>query len=145
MARGEFAKATDGVRIGYAEHRPNWTAAAIYRYGGKLRLFGGTAERTATTTHYQVVSLNRDVFYDGHGPQREYLLPMEGGESYSLNQPNAERVVAITWGEDVQPAIDGRYVLVNRSSRKVLEVDEGSLKAGANIQQNTYTGASHQH
>lgn len=144
LARGEFAKATDGVRIAYAEHRPNWTAAAVYRYDGKLRLFGGAAERTATTTNYQVVALDRDVFYEGYGPQREYLLSMEGGESYSLNQPNAERVVDIRWGEDVQPAIDGRYVLVNKHSGKVLEVDEGSLSNGANIQQNTYAGASHQ-
>ncbi|MCB0644750.1 MAG: hypothetical protein KDC44_24060, partial [Phaeodactylibacter sp.] len=31
LARGEMVKAFDGDRIGYAEHRPNWTAAAVYR------------------------------------------------------------------------------------------------------------------
>ncbi len=147
LARGEFAKATNGVRLGYAEHRPNWTAASVYRTAdGRVQAFGGQSERQATTTTYRYVSRDRDVYYDGVGPQREFTLVMPGGYGYgySNGQPNAERVINITWGEDVQPAIGGRYVLVNRASGKVMQVDGGSTADGALIKQGTYGGATSQ-
>lgn len=50
----------------------------------------------------------------------------------------------ITWGEDVQPVIDGRYILVARHSGKVMEVVGGGTASGDNIQQNTYSGGAHQ-
>ncbi len=144
-ARGEFVKTSDGVRLGYAEHRPNWTAAAVYRGpDGKVQAFGGASERQAVTTTYRFVSTDRAVFYDGHGPQREYVLEIPGGTGYWEDQPNAERVVNITWGDDVQPPIDGTYVLVNRNSGMVLEVADGALEDGANIQQGDPAGAAHQ-
>lgn len=136
LARGEFVKASDGVRLGYAEHRPNWTAAAVYRSPeGKTQAFGGTSERQATTTTYRFVSKDRDVYFDGQGPQREYTMTLPGGTGYSQGQTNAERVVNITWGEDIQPEINGRYVLVNRNSRKVMEVANKSTVAGADVRQ----------
>jgi len=145
LARGEFVKASDGKRLGYAEHRPNWTAASVYRsLEGKLQAFGGASERQATTTTYRFVSKDRDVYYDGIGPQREYTMVMPGGTGYQQGQPNAERVVNITWGDDIQPAINGRYVVVNRNSGKVMEVAGGSANAGANLQQGTNTGATYQ-
>ncbi len=145
LARGEFVKASDGQRLGYAEHRPNWTAASVYRNpDGKVKAFGGTSERQALTTTYRFLSKDRDVYYEGYGPQREYTLVMPGGTGYMQGQSNAERVVNITWGDDIQPAINGRYVLVNRNSGKVLEVAGGSLSAGANLQQGTNTGATYQ-
>lgn len=145
LARGEFVKATDGVRLGYAEHRPNWTAASVYRHvNGKVQAFGGTSERQAVTTTYRYVSKDRDVYYDGYGPQREYSLVLPGGTGYQQGQTNAERVVNITWGEDIQPVINGRYVLVNRNSGKVMEVAGGSMDAGANLQQGSNTGAAYQ-
>jgi len=145
LARGEFVKASDGKRLGYAEHRTNWTAASVYRDAeGKVQAFGGTSERQAVTTTYRFVSKDRDVYYDGHGPQREYTMVMPGGTGYQVGQSNAERVVTITWGDDIQPAINGRYVLVNRNSGKVMEVAGGSTTAGANIRQNTNTGATYQ-
>jgi hypothetical protein len=145
LARGEFVKASDGKRLGYAEHRTNWTAASIYRsMEGKVQAFGGTSERQAVTTTYRFVSKDRDVYYDGYGPQREYTMIMPGGTGYQVGQANAERVVNITWGDDIQPAINGKYVLVNRNSGKVMEVMGGSTTAGANVQQGSNTGATYQ-
>ena len=145
LARGEFVKASDGVRIGYAEHRPYWSAASVYRgIDGKVQAFGGTSERQAVQTTYRFVSRDRAVYYDGYGPQREYTMVMPGGTGYQSGQTNAERVVNITWGDDIQPAINGRYVLVNRSSGKVMEVAGGATAAGAVVQQGTNTGATYQ-
>lgn len=129
-ARGEFCKASHGERLAYAEHRPNWTAASVYRApDGKVQAFGGTSERQAVTTSYRFLSKERDVFFDGHGPQREYVMELPGGEpgSYQNGQTNAEQVVSIIWGDDVQPVVDGTYVLINKSSRKLLDNENGSL------------------
>lgn len=141
LARGEFCKASDGFRLGYAEHRPYWTAASVYRQpDGKVQAFGGMSERQSATTTYRFVSKDRDVYYDGYGPQREYTMVLPGGPvgSYSNGQTGAERVVNITWGADIQPVIDGRYKLVNRKSAKVME------SASGNIRQNTYAGTTPQ-
>ena len=145
LARGEFVKASGGERLGYAEHRPNWTAASVYRGpDGKVQAFGGTSERQAATTTYRFLSKDRDMFYDGYGPQREYTMVMPGGTGYQQGQTNAERVVNITWGDDIQPPIKGRYILVNRNSGKVMEVAGGSANRGANLQQGSNTGATYQ-
>ncbi|WP_340114825.1 RICIN domain-containing protein [Maribellus mangrovi] len=143
--RGEFCKATRGERLGYAEHRPNWTAASVYRgTDGKVQAFCGSSERQAVTTTYTYISKDRDVFYDGYGPQRQFILEMPGGTGYQQGQTNAEKVINITWGDDIQPAINGRYLLVNRNSGKVMEVAGGSSAAGANVRQATSTAASYQ-
>ncbi len=138
-ARGEFVKASDGKRLGYAEHRPNWTAASVYRnLDGKIQAFGGTSERQAATTTYRFLSKDRDVYYDGYGPQREYTMVMPGGTAYQTGQTNAERVVNVTWGEDIQPVINGSYVVVNRNSGKVLTVPLGYTTNGLNLNQSTF-------
>ena len=145
LARGEFVKASDGKRLAYAEHRPNWTAASVYRnQEGKVQAFVGSSERQAATTTYLFVSKERDVFYDGHGPQREYLVEIPGGTGYQQGQTNAENVVNITWGDDIQPVINGKYILVNRKSGKIMEVSGGSASAGANVQQATNIAAAYQ-
>lgn len=145
LARGEFVKASDGVRLGYAEHRPNWTAASVYRnLDGKVQLFGGTSERQSAMTTYRFVSKERDVYYDGYGPQREYTMVLPGGTGYQQGQTNAEQMVKVSWGEDIQPVINGRYVLVNRNSGKVMEVAGGSIDRGVNVQQGAYSGATYQ-
>jgi len=145
-ARGEFCKASHGERLGYAEHRPNWSAASVYRApDGKIQAFGGVSERQARTTSYSFVSKDRVVYYDGYGPQRVFSLEMPAGTGYMTeDQRNAERVINITWGEDVQPAINGRYVLVNKASGMVAEVAGGSSQDGANFLQGTYSGATYQ-
>jgi hypothetical protein len=145
LARGEFCKASDGVQLGYAEHRPNWTAASVYRGPtGKVQAFGGTSERQAVTTTYRFVSNDKDVYYDGYGPTREYTMVLPGGAGYQNGQTNAERVVNITWGEDIQPSINGRYTLVNRSTGKVLEVPGGSTTNGSFLQVNSDNGQAWQ-
>lgn len=144
-ARGEFVKATDGVRLGYAEHRPNWTAASVYRQpDGKVQAFGGTSERQGVTTTYRFVSKDKDVFFDGYGPQREYTMVLPGGTAYQTGQTNAEKVVNITWGADIQPVINGKYILVNRNSGKVMSIPLGATTAGSTVRQYTNTGATYQ-
>lgn len=145
LARGEFVKASDGERLAYAEHRPNWTAASVYRApDGRVQAFGGTSERQAVTTTYRYVSKEQEVYYDGQGPQREFTLTLPGGTGYQQGQTNAERVINISWGDDIQPVINGQYVLVNRGTGKVMEVADGAMQAGANLQQGNHTGATHQ-
>ncbi len=145
LARGEFVKISDGRRLGYAEHRNNWTAASVYRStDGKVKAFMGESERQATTTSYRFISTDRDVFYDGKGPQREFIMEMPGGTGYQKNQPNAERVINITWGEDIQPIINGTYVLVNRKSKKAMQPANGSTSSGVNIQQSNINTKTYQ-
>ncbi len=123
-ARGEFCKASHGERLAYVEHRPNWTAASVYRApDGRVQAFGGTSERQAIPTSYRFLSKERDVFFDGHGPQREYVveLPGDAEGDYQDGQTNAECVVNITWGDDVQPVVDGTYELVNKSNTRLLD------------------------
>jgi hypothetical protein len=145
LARGEFVKASDGKRLGYAEHRSNWTAASVYKsLEGKVQAFGGTSERQGVTTTYRFVSRDKDVYYDGYGPQREYNMTLPGGTGYQNGQTNAERVVNITWGEDIQPVINGKYILINRMSGKALEVLSSSTVSGATICQRTYKATTNQ-
>jgi hypothetical protein len=148
LARGELATAMDGARIGYAEHRPNWTAAAVYRReDGKVQAFCGESERQAVTTTYKYISKDRPVFYDGKGPMYEFVLEMPGAPNASYYQDpayhsNAERVINITWGADIQPVIDGQYVLVNRNSGMVMETS--GTNQGAGIRQANHSGSSSQ-
>ena len=141
LARASFLKACQGMRLAYAEHRPNWTAAAVYRApSGAVQAFVGASERQATTTTYRFFNRDRKVFYDGQGPRYDHTVTIPGGTGYSVDQPNAERLVNITWGMDVPPAINGRYILVNRNSGKVMEVVDDRTDDGADIRQATYTG-----
>lgn len=143
--RSEFVRASHGVRLAYAEHRPNWTAAAVYRSPeGKVQAFGGTSERQAVTTTYRFVSTDRDVYFDGQGPQREYIMELPGGTGYQQGQCNAEAMVNISWGEDIPPAVGGRYKIVNRKTRKVMEVKDGSQDNGASVVQGTHSNKLYQ-
>jgi len=145
LARGEFVKSCQGTRLGYADDLAKWTSAAVYRRtNGLVQAFVGASERMATTTAYQFFAKDRDVFYDGYGPQRQFTVTIPGGTGYLVNQPNAEKVVNVSWGADVQPVIDGRYIVVNRNSTKVLEVPGGATTNGAFLDQNTYSGALYQ-
>ena len=127
-ARGEFCKASHGERLAYAEHRPNWTAASVYRApDGRVQAFGGTSERQGVTTTYRFISKDRDVFYNGYGPQREFVMELPGGTGYQTGQTNAEQVVNVTWGDDVQPVIDGTYYLLNKTNKRLLNLSNGNL------------------
>jgi len=142
-ARGEFCDISrNGERLAYAEHRDNWTSAAVYRHDdGRVKAFFGSSERQAKTTSYQVVSVDRDVYFDGHGPLREYALTLKGAVGYDKGQTNVERVIDVTWGEDVQPAvIDGTYQIVNYMSGGVLAY----TASGDQMVLQSYTGNAKQ-
>lgn len=147
-ARSEFVKASDGRRLAYAEHRDNWTSASVYRTtGGKVQGFLGSSERQGVTTSFRFISKDRDVYYDGHGPQREFFIELPTGDPNTYGTPkhtNGERVINITSGGDIQPVIDGKYILVNRNSGKVMEAASGSSANGTNIRQNTSNGGTYQ-
>jgi len=141
-ARGEFCDISrNGERMAYAEHRNNWTAASVYRHDdGRVKAFIGSSERQALTTTFQFVSADRDVYFDGHGPMRAFNIEMPGGTAYQSGQTNAERVVDITWGEDVQPMpiTEGVYKIVNRATGNVVSINNSS------ITQQKWTGADRQ-
>ena len=99
----------------------------------------------AVSTTYKFVSKNKDVFFDGKGPLREYSITIPGGDGLLARiKPNAEAVIGITWGEDIQPVIEGQYQLVNRGTGMVMEVAEAGEFNGANIVQNLPVGGNHQ-
>ena len=143
-ARGEFCDISrHGERLAYGEHRTNWTAASVWRHDdGRAKAFIGSSERQAATTTYQFVSLDRDVYFDGHGPLRQFTMEIPGGRvgSYQNGQTNAERVIDIEWGEDVPPmaVTAGVYKLVNKGNGNAVAV------SGSNIVTTRYTGAKAQ-
>lgn len=121
LARGEFCKASGGHRLAYSENRKAWSAASVYRApDGRVQAFCGTSERQAKPSGFRFVSTDRDVFYDGHGPCREYVVELPGGDGYQQGQTNAECVVEIGWGEDVRPVVDGKYQIMNAASGMLL-------------------------
>ncbi len=119
--RSQFMKATyhanPGWRLGYAEHRDNWTAASVYRHtDGTVQGFGGTSERQAAATNFNFLSLDQPVWYDGERG-RDYLMDLPGGTGYQEGQTNAETLVNIQGGDDVMPHIaEGTYKIVNVNS-----------------------------
>ncbi len=151
--RGEFCQISrEGSRLAYAEHRNNWTAAAVYRNDAtqQVKAFVGGSERQSVTTSYQFLSLDDVVYYDGKGPYRELrkeLLSGSNGDYQSANQTNAECVIDITSGEDVAPSpIEGKYLIMNRGNRQVITVtSDGKLSlqykvaAGSENQQWDFT------
>ena len=144
VARGDYCKAANGgARLGYAENRGAWTAASVYRLpGGAVEAFLGTSERQATTSAFEFVSLDRDVYYDGYGPVRAFRMEMPGGTGYQQGQTNAERMIRITQGEDVQPfAVEGgTYVIMNRKTKGCLTIAGGATAGGTAVVQGFYKG-----
>lgn len=141
LARGEFCKASFGDRLAYGENRKAWSAASVYRApDGKIQGFVGQSERQAAPCSYRFVSTDRDVFFNGHGPAREYVVELSGGDGYQVaGQASAEYLVDITWGDDVSPVVDGTYAIANKYSQKVLAVD-GALENGSWLIQKGMSG-----
>lgn len=138
LARGEFCRASFGDRLSYVESRDTWTAASVYRntLDCRYEAFVGTSERQANKASYLFVSKDRDVYFDGYGPQREFLVQTPGGTGYQKEQTNAERVVFITFGEDVPPApVNGTYMLMNKASKMVMQPQGGGTTDGTAIVQ----------
>ena len=145
-ARGEFCDISrHGVRLAYGEHRNNWTAASVYRHDdGRVKAFIGSSERQAKTTTYQLLSTERDVYYDGYGPVHEFVTEMPGGTGYQVGQTNAERVIDVTWGEDVAPSvINGTYKILNKVSGATGNIVAYN-SSGSNIVQQKYKSTAKQ-
>jgi len=86
--RGSFVKACQGKRLAYEEDRERWSAAAVYRApDGSVQAFLGSNERTGQDTTYRFVCRDRDVYFDGQGPCREYVVTIER---------DREKMIAIT-------------------------------------------------
>lgn len=134
-ARGQFCQATFGERLAYGEDRPHWTAASVYRMpDGRIQLFGGTSERQANNSSYRVVSKDKVAYFEGHGPMREYIMSLPGGTGYQNGQTNAERVLEIHAGEDVPLGpTEGKFIIMNKKSRKLMMPSNGSTSNGTNI------------
>lgn len=123
--RSDFMKATwqgnPGERLGYGEHRDNWTAASVYRRAdGKVQAFGGTSERQAATTSYNFIATDHPVWYNG---QRgcEYQMNILGGTGYQVGQTGYENAIDIENGDDVMPLVtEGIYKIVNAKTGRVM-------------------------
>lgn len=135
--RSQFMRASRGTRLGYAENRSNWTAASVYRHpSGYVQGFGGTSERQAATTTFRFAATDHDVFYNGHGPTREYNMTLPGGTAYQTGQTNAEGLVNIQGGDDVMPPLPleaTQYRIVNRASGRYLAPAGNTPAVGANV------------
>ena len=142
FSRGTLALSQrGGWQTGYAENLGNETAGAVYRSPeGDLRAFVGGMERTGARTDYRFVSTDRDVYFDGFGPIREYMMAAYK-EKYGY-------VVNIDYGGDaigLGTGFEGnRWKLVNRQTGQVLSVVGGSTGNGADINVAADTGGEHQ-
>ncbi len=80
----------NGRQIAYAEDRRNWTVATVYkqRRQNKAWIFasGGTraTSRNAVSTTYRFISENRDVYFDGVGPQREFEITVGRSDTFAI-------------------------------------------------------------
>ena len=143
-ARGEFCDISrHGTRLAYG------CAASVWRHDetGQLKAFLGQSERQGTQTSFLFTSPGHDVYFDGYGPTRLYYMDMPGGDpnTYQTSKhPNAERVVDITSGPDVQPSpIDGVYKIMNKATQSVV-AEYGTDGGNTNISQVKYTGQKSQ-
>ena len=146
-ARGEYCKATFGERLAYGEDRGHWTAASIYRMpDGRIQLFGGTSERQANNSSYRIISHDKVAYFEGHGPMHEYIMDLPGGTGYQVGQTNAERVLEIHTGEDVPLGpTEGKFIIMNKKSKKVINPQGGNLANATNICQASKNGQAYQH
>lgn len=138
--RSDFMKATyhgnPGDRLAYAEHRNNWTSASVYRHtDGKVQAFGGSSERQAVTTHYEFLSTDQPVWYNGQRG-RNYVMSVLGGTGYQKGQSGYEYAVEVQNGDDVMPVItDGAYKIVNLKTGKLMGFTSSPSKSWTSIKQ----------
>jgi len=134
--RSQFMKASNkGVRLAYSENRSKWTAASVYRHNdGTVEGFIGASERQAYPTTYRFFSQDRDVWYDGQGPMREFVMTVESdpsGTYGSDQQKSREDLVNIQTGEDIQPVINGTYKIANKGNISYAISSGGTLTSFA--------------
>ena len=127
-ARGEFCNISrHGSRIGYGEHRANWTAGCVYRNDetGAVKGFVGCSERQGVTTNFEFLSTDDVVYFEGNGPYHEWQIELPSGRpnTYQTDEhTSAERVFEVHQGEDVplRAITAGKYVIMNKYSRLVV-------------------------
>jgi hypothetical protein len=136
-ARGLFVRSCQGMRLGYSENRSKYSAAAVYRApDGQLYGFAGCFERQGRLSPYRFVCTDRDVYFNGIGPIREFMMNVNQGE---------DAYIDIDYDTGILPALDGnRWKIVNRESGQVMEVTDAGTTDGANIQTATDIDALHQ-
>ena len=152
VCRGEFCKsAYYGKEIGYNENRDAWTAATVYkRENGRIDAFLGSSERQAYTSSYDIVSLDRPVYYDTYGPVYSYSMEIPGGTGYQIGQTNAERIINILYGEDIPvEELDTNtvYTIMNLNSMKAIGYLNSSSAEATQLVQREYDAsiaAAHQ-
>lgn len=152
--RSQFMKASRGTRLAYAENRGRWTAAAVYRHadsykdGCPVQGFVGTSERQAGATTFRFAALDHDVFYNGQGPAREFIIKTPGfpnGTGYDTEGKttrNAEAVFNIQGGEDIMPVIpteEGTYYIIPRCSNHPLAPNGNQAVSGRAMSHTRYT------
>ena len=134
--RSQFMKASNkGARLGYSENRNKWTSASVYRHDdGTVEGFIGASERQAYPTTYRFFSQDRDVWYDGQGPMREFVMTVEADPSGAYGsdlQKSREDLVNIQTGEDIQPVINGTYKIANKGNISMAISSGGTLTSFA--------------
>lgn len=136
-ARGLLVNAVQGKRLGYAELRWTDSAAAVYRApSGRVYGFAGSFERSGPRKSYRFVCQDQDVFFNGIGPMREFMMPT--WEDPQGGYFDIEATLDV-------PALDGhRWKIVNRATGQVLEVQSGSTDNGATIRTATDANALYQ-
>jgi len=150
QARGMFQQMSNhGVRLGYGENRDAWTAASVYRNDTTMDVaaFIGSSERQATTSSYLFLSRDREVYYDGFGPVREFRMEIPGGTAYQTGQTNAERYIQIEYGEDVptRQITEGTYKIVNAYSHNIV-AEQGTMSGtSVNVNVQADKGLDRQH
>ena len=69
------------------------------------------------------MSASTPFFVNGIGPLREYVASVPGdpdGAYQTELQRNAEAVLDISYGLDIQPLLNGDYFIVNKASKMAL-------------------------
>ena len=150
ITRGEYVRmVNNGVQLTYKEFPDKWTTASVNKYPGtdRVEAFIGTSERQAVQSRLTFRSKDRLAYYDGHGPSYEYGQDVPGGASgsYQNGQTNAERLINISYGENVPiEHIAGKYKIVNKATGKVLSLNGGNATATGNVYQWTDGGLDNQ-
>ncbi len=137
LTRGKLIEGVEGSRLAYAENRPNSSAAAVYRaQDGQVYGYAGSFERTGPDHSYRFVSENQDLYFNGIGPVREFMMPTWAGPQGGYFTIDEQAGV---------PALDGhRWLLVNRATGQVAEVTGAGTSEGSNIALADQDGGAHQ-
>ncbi len=119
LTRGKLVNAVQGKRLGYGELRWKDATAAVYRApDGEVYGFAGSFERTGNNQSFRLISDDQDLYFNGIGPLRNFMMSTFEGPNGGYVDIDAEPVM---------PALDGhRWKIVNKAGNRVLEVDVNS-------------------